>query len=73
MDVESVKDLSHFERKLITIIQHQTRRGDAPSLEELERRLGHGAREIKDTTKDLIKRRWLGISKGKLVVRGKVF
>lgn len=65
--------LSDFERKLVTIIQHNTKRGHFPTLEELEIRTGHHSTEIKEVIKDLIKRRWLGLSKGKVIVLRKLF
>ena len=63
--MEKANDLKDFERKLITIIQHHNKRGESPSLEELELRSGRNANEIKEIMKDLIKREWLGISEGK--------
>lgn len=67
--MEKAKDLKDFERKLITIIQHHNnKKGKSPSLEELELRAGRDANEIKEVIKDLIKREWLAISEGELVV-----
>ena len=66
--METAKDLKDFERKLITIIQHHNKRGKSPSLEELELRAGRDANEIKEVIKDLVKREWLGISEGELIV-----
>ncbi|WP_087974576.1 hypothetical protein [Oceanobacillus rekensis] len=66
--MESAKDLKDFERKLITIIQHHNKRGRSPSLEELELRAGRDTNEIKEVIKDLIKREWLAIREGELVV-----
>jgi len=71
--MESAKDLNDFERKLVTIIQHNNKKGRSPSLEELEIRSRHHANEIKEVIKDLIKRRWLEISEGKLIVLQKLF
>jgi len=65
--------LSDFERKLVTIIQHNTKRGHFPPLEELELRTGHHPNEIKEVIKDLIKRGWLGLSEGEIVVLRKLF
>lgn len=62
------KELNDFERKLITILQHNNKRGTSPTMEELELRTGHNASEIKEEIKDLIKREWLGVSEGELVV-----
>lgn len=66
-------ELSDFERKLITIIQHNTKRGNYPTLEELELRTGRSPGEIKEVIKDLIKRNWLGVSEGKVIVLRKLF
>ncbi len=66
-------DLSDFERKLVTIIQHNTKRGNYPTLEELEQRTGHSPEEIKEVIQDLIKRNWLGVSEGKVIVLRKLF
>jgi len=69
----SIKFLSDFERKLITIIQHNNKRGKSPSLEELEMRTGHNSNEIKETIKGLVEKRWIEIQDRKLVVIQKLF
>lgn len=71
--MESARDLNDFERKLVTIIQHNSKRGKSPSIDELELRSGREANEIKKVTKDLIKRGWIGIKEGKLVAVKKLF
>lgn len=71
--MESAKDLSDFERKLVIIIQHHNKRDDPTSLDELELRTGHTPNEIKAAIKELVKREWLEISENKLIVLKKLF
>jgi len=72
-EYETGKNLSDFERKLITIVQNESRKGESPSLEELKAWTGRNENEIKDTIKDLIKRRWLAIQNKKLIVYRRLF
>ena len=51
--MEEVNQLTDFERKLITIIQHNTRKGHKPSIKELELRSGRREDEIRAVTQDL--------------------
>ena len=71
--MEEVNQLTDFERKLITIIQHNTRKGHNPSIKELELRSGRREDEIRAVTQDLIKRKWLGIQEGRIVVLKNLF
>jgi DNA-binding MarR family transcriptional regulator len=66
-------DLTDFERKLVTIIQHNNKRGRSPSLKELEFRSGYTESEIKETINNLIKRNWLGVHEGKIIVKRILF
>ncbi|MFD2658539.1 hypothetical protein [Gracilibacillus thailandensis] len=45
--MEEVNQLTDFERKLITIIQHNTRKGHKPSIKELELRSGRVLADVK--------------------------
>lgn len=40
-------NLTHFERKLITVVLHNNKKGRSPSIAELEMRLGYAADDIK--------------------------
>ena len=76
MEVDTIliaHKLSHFERKLITIIQHNTKRGHSPSLKELEIRTGHDQEDIKSVINDLINRGWLRLENGEIIVLRKLF
>lgn len=64
----TAKDLKGFERKLITIIQHQNKRGKSPSLEEMELWLGRDGSEMKEVIRGLLKKRWLRINENKMIV-----
>lgn len=71
--MESENNLTDFERKLITIIQHNNKKGRLPSLEELKIRTGHNVDDIKEVVNNLAKRGWINISEGKLIVLIKLF
>lgn len=66
-------ELSDVERKLMTIMLHNLRRGHTPSLKELEVRSGYTSYEITETLKMLIKKEWLGIDNGEWIVLKKLF
>lgn len=61
-------DLTHLERKLLTILQHHNRRGKLTTLPELEMRLGHSETEIQDLINSLIERNWIVADKGQWIV-----
>jgi len=71
--METTNNLSDFERKLITIIQHNNKRGKSPSLEELKLRTGHSESNIKDVIDDLVTREWLREIDNKLIVQQNLF
>lgn len=71
--MESISQLTDFERKLITVIQNSNRKGSTPSLRILELRTGRTESEIKKTIKDLIRRKWLAVHNDKIVVIKSLF
>jgi len=72
-EYETAKKLTDFERKLITIVQHESRKGQSPALEALKKWTGREEDEIKETIKDLVQRRWLAVYDKKLIVSRKLF
>lgn len=72
-EYETAKNLTDFERKLITIVQHESRKGQSPDLEELKAWTGREEDEIKETIKDLVQRRWLAVHDKKLIVNRRLF
>ncbi|MGP4074107.1 hypothetical protein ACTWQB_16500 [Piscibacillus sp. B03] len=71
--METIRDLSHLERKLITIIQNSNRKGISPSLVMLMRRTGRTEEDIRITLKDLIRRKWLAVHNQHLVVLKRLY
>lgn len=65
--------LTDFERKLITIMQHNNKRGRVVTLTELEMRIGHNSTEIKEVINDLIGRNWIEENNGNWIVIRKLF
>lgn len=65
--------LSDFERKLLIIVQHESRKGTSPSLVFLKQRTGRSEQEIRNATKTLIKQGWLTVEHKQLRVVKSVF
>lgn len=65
--------LSDFERKLVTILQHNNKKEKVPSIQELEVRLGHSSYEIQKSVNDLINRNWIEENNGEWIVKNKLF
>ena len=71
--MDSVKSLSDFERKLITIIQHYNREKRSPGLHTLVNKTGRHEDDIIATIQDLVARRWIVVHDKKIRVRQKLF
>lgn len=69
----SVRALSDFERKLITIIQHYNQEKRSPGLKTLKVKTGHSEENIKLTIRDLVSRKWLVVHDKKLMVQQRLF
>lgn len=65
--------LSDFERKLLIIVQHESRKGNSPSLAFLKQRTGHSGEDIINATKSLIQQGWLTVEDKQLKVVKSVF
>jgi len=65
--------LSDFERKLITVLQHNNKKGKIPSMRELEARLGHNSNDIQKSVDSLIDRYWIEDHNGEWIVKNKLF
>ncbi|ALX49737.1 hypothetical protein [Lentibacillus amyloliquefaciens] len=65
--------LSDFERKLVTILKHNNKKGKVPSIRELEVRSGHSSDEIQKSVNDLINRNWIEENNGEWIVKNKLF
>lgn len=70
---EMYSDLTHLERKVMTVLQHHNKRGHITTLDELEIRLGHPASKIKRIIDDLIQRGWITVKEGQWIVIRKLF
>jgi len=70
---ETVKDLSDFERKLITIVQHYNQEHRSPGVSTLKSKTGHNENDIIKTIRTLIIRNWLVVHNKKLMVRERIF
>ncbi|TMN22725.1 MarR family transcriptional regulator [Lentibacillus cibarius] len=65
--------LTDLERKILTVLQHNNKKGRIPSLTELQFRLGHSGDEIQEIVNDLIERRWIEVEDGEWIVIRKLF
>lgn len=71
--LETVKDLSDFERKLITIIQHYNQEHRSPGISTLTTKTGHDEVDIQQTIRDLVSRKWLVVHDKKIMVQQRLF
>lgn len=71
--MKSISELSDFERKLITIIQHYNQEHRSPGLQTLKIKTGHDERNIQQTIQDLVARKWLVVRDKKLMVQQRLF
>lgn len=65
--------LSDFDRKLLIIVQHESRKGTSPSLAFLKKRTGRSEWDIRNATKSLIKQGWLKVKDKQLKIAKNVF
>lgn len=70
---ERVKDLTDFERKLITIVQHFNQEKRSPGLKTLVNKTGRAEGDVQQAIQDLIARKWLIVRDKKLIVRQRLF
>lgn len=71
--LETVRSLSDFERKLITIIQHYNQEHKSPGISTLKQKTGHNEADIQQTIRDLVSRKWLVVHDKKLKVLDRLF
>ncbi|MFD1363395.1 hypothetical protein [Lentibacillus salinarum] len=65
--------LSDFERKLVTVLQHDNKKGKVASIRELEMRLGYSSDKIQKSINDLINRNWIEKNNGEWIIKNKLF
>lgn len=66
-------EITHAERKLLTVIQHNNRKGRSPSLAELQMRIGYNNEDIKRIINNLIQKDWLKQKDGNLIIKKTLF
>lgn len=71
--MESIKTLSDFERKLVTIIQHYNKEKRSPGIHTLMNKTGRDEKNIQETIQYLVARKWLVVHEKKLMVRQRLF
>lgn len=71
--MKSINELSDFERKLITIIQHYNQEHRSPGINTLKQKTGHDEKDIQQTIQDLVAHKWLVVHDKKLMVQQKLF